>query len=402
MKEKYFQENKWWVSPYNFFEEVTAEFDIPDRVEIHDSTLRDGEQTPGVVFRKEDKVRIAQMLDEVGVERIEAGMPAVSDEDFQAIKEITKLGLKAKIFTFARALPVDIDKALDCGADGVVIEIPIGYPKLKYQFGWTWEDVLRKSVECINYAREQKMHTLYFPYDTTRAREEDLTNLLTRLMSEAPPDAIGIVDTMGCALPEAIKYMVRKAKKLTGLPVEIHTHNDFGMGVATELAAVTAGASVVHSCISGLGERTGNAALEELMVGLHLLLGIETPYKFDRIVSMCKLAEEISGVKPATNKPIIGSGNYTRESGIGVDLIMKTPLAMFATAPQFFGRSGQVVLGKKSGKASITYTLEKLGVRNVSDETVTELLKEVKAKGAEKGSLLTLDDFKEILNRHVK
>lgn len=402
MKEKYFQENKWWVSPYNFFEEVTAEFDIPDRVEIHDSTLRDGEQTPGVVFRKEDKVRIAQMLDEVGVERIEAGMPAVSDEDFQAIKEITKLGLKAKIFTFARALPVDIDKALDCGADGVVIEIPIGYPKLKYQFGWTWEDVLRKSVECINYAREQKMHTLYFPYDTTRAREEDLTNLLTRLMSEAPPDAIGIVDTMGCALPEAIKYMVRKAKKLTGLPVEIHTHNDFGMGVATELAAVTAGASVVHSCISGLGERTGNAALEELMVGLHLLLGIETPYKFDRVVSMCKLAEEISGVKPATNKPIIGSGNYTRESGIGVDLIMKTPLAMFATAPQFFGRSGQVVLGKKSGKASITYTLEKLGVRNVSDETVTELLKEVKAKGAEKGSLLTLDDFKEILNRHVK
>ncbi len=156
MKEKYFQENKWWVSPYNFFEEVTAEFDIPDRVEIHDSTLRDGEQTPGVVFRKEDKVRIAQMLDEVGVERIEAGMPAVSDEDFQAIKEISKLGLKAKIFTFARALPVDIDKAVDCGADGVVIEIPIGYPKLKYQFGWTWEDVLRKSVECINYARDQK------------------------------------------------------------------------------------------------------------------------------------------------------------------------------------------------------------------------------------------------------
>jgi isopropylmalate/homocitrate/citramalate synthase len=402
MKEKYFQENKWWVSPYNFSEEVTAEFDIPDRVEIHDATLRDGEQTPGIVFRKEDKIRIAQMLDEVGVERIEAGMPAVSDEDFQAIKEITKLGLKAKIFAFARALPVDIDKALDCGADGVVIEIPIGYPKLKYQFGWTWEDVLRKSVECINYARDQKMHTLYFPYDTTRAREEDLTNLLTRLMAEAPPDAIGIVDTMGCALPEAIKYMVRKAKKLTGLPVEIHTHNDFGMGVATELAAVTAGASVVHSCISGLGERTGNAALEELMVGLHLLLGVETPYQFDRIVSLCKLVEEISGVKPATNKPIIGTGNYTRESGIGVDLVMKNPLAMFATAPQFFGRSGQVVLGKKSGKASITYTLEKLGVQNLSDKTVMELLKEVKAKGTEKRSLLTLDEFKEILNRHSK
>jgi isopropylmalate/homocitrate/citramalate synthase len=402
MENKYFQENKWWVSPYNFAEEVTDEFSIPEKVEIHDATLRDGEQTPGVVFRKEDKIRIAQMLDEVGVERIEAGMPAVSDEDFQAIKEISKLGLKAKIFTFARALPVDIDKAIDCGADGVVIEIPIGYPKLKYQFGWTWEDVLRKSIDCINYARDKKMHTLFFPYDTTRARDEDLTNLLTHLMSEAPPDAVGVVDTMGCAMPEAIKYMVRKVKKLTGLPVEIHTHNDFGMGVATELAAVTAGASVVHSCINGLGERTGNAALEELMVGLHLLLGIETNYKFDRILSMCKLAEELSGVTPATNKPVIGIGNYTRESGIGVDLVMKTPLAMFATAPQFFGREGEVVLGKKSGKASVTYMLEKLGVKNVGDETVTEILKDVKAMGTEKRSLLTTDEFKDILTRHVK
>ena len=397
MENKYLQENKWWVSPYNFVDEVTDSFDLPQKVEIHDATLRDGEQTPGVVFRKEDKIRIAQKLDEVGIERIEAGMPAVSEEDFQAIKEISKLGLKAKIFTFARALPIDIDKAIDCGADGVVIEIPIGYPKLKFQFDWTWEDVLRKSVDCISYAKEKKMHTLYFPYDTTRAREEDLTNLLTRIMTDAPPDAIGIVDTMGCALPEAIKYMVRKVKKLTGLPIEIHTHNDFGMGVATELAAVTAGAEVVHSCINGLGERTGNAALEELMIGLQMLLGQETNYKFDELLSLCKLAEKLSGVKPATNKPVIGVGNYTRESGIGVDLVMKTPLAMFATDPQFFGREGEVVLGKKSGKASITYSLDKLGIQDVSDETVSEILIDVKAKGTEKRALLTLDEFKEIL-----
>ena len=398
MNDKYYQENKYWVSPFNFNEDVTAEFQIPENVEIHDATLRDGEQTPGVVFRKEDKIRIAQMLDEVGVERIEAGMPAVSDEDFKAIKEISKLGLKAKIFTFARALRVDIDKAVDCGADGVVIEVPIGYPKLKYQFGWTWEDVLRKSIDCINYAREKNLHTLFFPYDTTRAREEDLTNLLTSLMSEAPPDSVGIVDTMGCASPEAIKYLVRKVKGLTNLPIEIHTHNDFGMGVATELAAVTAGASVVHSCIGGLGERTGNAALEELMVGMHMLLGIETDYKFDKIVSMCKLVEELSGVKPANNKPIIGKSNYTRESGIGVDLVMKEPLSMFATDPQFFGRSGEVVLGKKSGKASITYTLEKLGVDNYTDEEVAKILAGVKTAGIQKRSLLTLEEFKEIAN----
>ncbi len=397
MENKYFKENKWWVSPYNFNDEVTAELDLPAKVEIHDATLRDGEQTPGVVFRKEDKIRIAQKLDEVGVERIEAGMPAVSKEDFQAIKEISQLGLKAKIFTFARALPIDIDMAIDCGADGVVIEVPIGYPKLKHQFGWTWEDVLRKSVECITYARKKGMHTLYFPYDTTRAREEDLTNLLTRLMVEAPPDSIGIVDTMGCALPEAIKYLVWKVKELTSLPVEIHTHNDFGMGVATELAAVTAGAEVVHSCINGLGERTGNAALEELMIGLHMLLGIETNYDFKELLSLCKLVEEISGVTPATNKPVTGIGNYTRESGIGVDLVMKTPLAMFATDPQFFGRSGEVVLGKKSGKASITYTLAELGITNYDDAVVSGILGKVKEAGAKKRALLTKEEFKDII-----
>jgi len=399
MKDRFFKDDSWWVSPYNFADEVREGFDLPPKVEIHDATLRDGEQTPGVVFRKEDKIEIARMLDHVGIERIEAGMPAVSQEDFEAITAIGKLGLKAKIYTFARAMTVDIDKAVDCGAHGVVIEIPIGYPKLKYQFGWTWEDVLRKSVDCINYAKKKDLHTVYFPYDTTRARDEDLTQLLSRVMQDAPPDSIGVVDTMGCALPDAIKHMVRKVKKLTGLPVEIHTHNDFGMAVATELAAVTAGAEVVHSCINGLGERTGNAALEELMAGLHILFGYETGYKFDQILALSALARNLSGIAPARNKPVVGVGNYVRESGIGIDLVMKTPLAMFGTAPRFFGREGEVVLGKKSGKASIGYMLAKMGIDGVGDEKIAEILQEVKAKGTEKRSLLTPDEFKAIVDR---
>jgi isopropylmalate/homocitrate/citramalate synthase len=401
MENRHVDEEKWWVSPYNFVDEVRGGLDLPEKVEIHDATLRDGEQTPGVVFRKDDKVRIAQKLDEVGVERIEAGMPAVSDEDFAAIKEITRLGLRAKIYAFARAMTVDIDKAVECGAHGVVIEIPIGYPKLKYQFKWTWEDVLRKSIDCINYAKKRNLHTVYFPYDTTRSREEDLTNLLTRLMDVAPPDAIGVVDTMGCALPEAIKYLVRKVKKLTGLPVEIHTHNDFGMGVATELAAVAAGAEVVHSCVNGLGERTGNAALEELMVGLHILLGMKTRYRFDKLIELSELVSSLSGMKLANNKPVVGTGNFIRESGIGIDLVMTKPLAMFGTAPRLTGREAEIVLGKKSGKASITYTLEKLGIKNVSDESITEILKAVKDKGTEKKGLLSPDEFQEIIKRKL-
>ncbi len=401
MENRHIQEEMWWVSPYNFVDEVRGGLDLPEKVEIHDATLRDGEQTPGVVFRKDDKVRIAQKLDEVGVERIEAGMPAVSDEDFAAIKEITRLGLKAKIYAFARAMTVDIDKAVECGAHGVVIEIPIGYPKLKYQFKWTWEDVLRKSVDCINYARKRNLHTVYFPYDTTRSREEDLTNLLTRLMNDAPPDSIGVIDTMGCALPEAVKYLVRKVKKLTGIPVEIHTHNDFGMGVATELAAVAAGAEVVHSCVNGLGERTGNAAMEELMVGLHILLGMKTRYRFDKLIELSDLVSSLSKVKLASNKPVVGKGNYIRESGIGIDLVMTKPLAMFGTAPRLTGREAEIVLGKKSGKASITYTLEKLGMKNVSDESVTEILKEVKEKGTKKKGLLNPDEIQEIIKRKL-
>lgn len=402
MGPKYWEENKWWVSPYNFIDEVRGGLNLPPKVEIHDATLRDGEQTPGVVFRKEHKVEIAKMLDEVGVERIEAGMPAVSEEDFEAIQEISRLGLKAKIYAFARAATIDIDKAIDCGADGVVVEIPIGYPKLKYQFGWTWEDVVRKSTDCIQYAKRKNLRVVYFPYDTTRARDEDLTNVLARIMVDSPPDSIGVVDTMGCALPEAIKYLVRKIKALTNLPVEIHTHNDFGMGVATELAAVTAGAEVVHGCVSGLGERTGNAALEELMVCLHILLGYETKYKLERVGELCALVRDLSGVRPANNKPVIGEGNYTRESGIGVDLVMKNPLAMFATAPQIFGREGKVVLGKKSGKASIVYVLEKLGIHNAGEEAIGEILKEVKRRGTEKRALLSMDEFWEIVSRRFK
>lgn len=231
MREKHHEDGKWWVSPYNFVPEVRKELDLPDKVEIHDATLRDGEQTPGVVFSIDDKVAIANKLSEIGVERIEAGMPAVSPQDAEAIKQITKLGLSSRIYTFARAMKADIDMALECGAQGVIIEVPIGYPKLKTQFGWTWEDVLKRSAPVINYAKENGLHAVFFPYDTTRARPEDLENLCKGIMNESPPDSIGIVDTMGCATPEAVKYMVRWVKRMTGLPIEIHTHNDFGMAL---------------------------------------------------------------------------------------------------------------------------------------------------------------------------
>ncbi len=393
MRENYFEDGKWWVSPYNFQPEVRDTLLLPPKVEIHDATLRDGEQTPGVVFSVDDKIRIATKLNEVGVDRIEAGMPAVSPQDAEAIREISKLGLKSRIFTFARAMKQDIDMALECGADGVIIEVPIGYPKLVTQFGWTWEDVFRKSRDVINYAKEQGLYTVFFPYDTTRARPDDLENLCKGIMNESPPDSIGIVDTMGCATPEAVKYMVRWVKDMTGLPIEIHTHNDFGMGVATELAAVAAGAEVVHSCANGLGERTGNAAMEELMLGLHLLYGYDTPYKLDKLPELGALISELSNIPVARNKPVLGHGNFIRESGIGIQYVMHDPLVMFGTHPALTGRTGEVVLGKKSGKASITYKMSELGLGDISDDQNAELLAQVKKMGIEKRDFLSDEEF---------
>jgi isopropylmalate/homocitrate/citramalate synthase len=398
MIDQYYRENQWWVSSYNFLPGVRSKFNLPERVTIHDATLRDGEQTPGVVFSVADKIAIAEKLDEIGVDRIEAGMPVVSAEDFQAIKEISRLGLKSRIYAFVRAMNADIDKAVECGCHGVIIEIPIGYPKLKYQFHWTWEDVLRKSVGVINYAKSRGLYAVYFPYDTTRAREEDLRNLLSRIMQDAPPDSIGLVDTMGCALPEAIKYLVRLIKSLTNLPVEVHTHNDFGMAVATELAGVEAGAECVHSCANGLGERTGNAALEELIVALHVLYGYETQYDLGKLPELGELVRRLSKQGFAVNKPILGERNFTREAGIGVDLVVKEPLAMFGTHPALTGRRGEVVLGKKSGKASIAYHLEQMGIRDADDGATAEMLRRVKEKGIEKRGLVSPEEFREIVD----
>lgn len=395
----FYKENKWWTSLYNDEPEVIGMAVPKQKVTIHDATLRDGEQTPGVVFSIADKLAIAEKLIDSGVTRIEAGMPAVSMSDFEAVRQISTAFPEAQVFAFARAMHKDIDMARDAGAKGVVIEVPIGYPKLKYQFKWTWETVLEKCVDTINYSRSQGLYTVLFPYDTTRARPDDLENLIKGVMRDAPPDSIGLVDTMGCALPQTIAYLVRKMKTLTGgLPVEVHSHNDFGLAVASELAGIAAGADVVHACVNGLGERTGNAALEELVLGMTVLLGMESHYDMVKMLELCRLVEKLSGVPIPANKPFSGARNYTRESGIGVDLVVKQPLAMFATDPEYFGRSGDIVLGKKSGKASITYFLDRMGIE-ATDEQIRDMLEQVKSLGEKKKGLLTAEEFETIVDR---
>jgi len=202
----------WWISEYNFADEIRKGFDFADKIGIHDCTLQDGEQTSGVVLRKDEKIEIARMLDEVGVTRIEAGMPAVSKEDADAITEIAKAGLNAKIVVFSRAMTADIDRAVDCGVDGVIIEVPSGYPKLEYQFKWSEEQVIDKSVAALAYAKEKGLETIFFPHDTTRAKIPFLERLLGEVTRQANPDSTVVVDTTGSALPSGVKYLVEKVR----------------------------------------------------------------------------------------------------------------------------------------------------------------------------------------------
>lgn len=400
MDTRLWKNENYWVSGYNFDPETVAGHHISDNLKIHDATLRDGEQTPGVVLRKEEKVRIAQLLDEAGVQRIEAGMPAVSDEDKLAIAEIKRRGLKAEIFGFVRALESDLILCKECGVDGIVLEVPIGRPKLELQFKWDIRRVIDSSVASIRKARELGLKVIYFPYDTTRADEDDLDLLLDSLRGDARPDAIGLVDTMGCALPGAVATMMRYIRERTGgLPIEIHTHNDFGLAVASTLQAVLCGADTVHCCVNGLGERTGNCSLEEIVCVIQILLGKDLGIDLSKLQGLSDYVAEKSGIPVMRNKPIVGKDIFARESGIGADTLFSAPLAMFALNPAFLGKQPRLILGKKSGMLSIGKKLELLGV-TLDDDRKRALLGDVKALGIQKERALTDEEFLALLRNY--
>jgi isopropylmalate/homocitrate/citramalate synthase len=383
----------WWTSPFNFLPEVRGGMQLPARVAFHDVTLRDGEQTPGVVFRKDDKKHIATLLDEAGLDRIEVAMPAVSREDAEAVAEVARLGLRADIYAFCRATAADIDVAADCGAGGVVIEVPAGVPRLRHQFpDWTADTVAAKSVAAIRHARARGLSVVFFLMDLSRAEIDFVDRLLTRVAEDAPPDSIAVVDTSGCLLPQATDWLVRHVRRSTGLPVEIHTHTDLGLGVANALAAVAAGASVVHASVLGLGERTGNAPLEEVATAVHTLYACETGIALARLTELSEAVSGLAGFPRARNKPVTGTRTFVRESGMGIELIHKEPLALFCIDPQLVGQRAGFVLGKKSGMGSIALKLEELGL-DATEAQRRKLLEGVKELGTKKRDLVTDDEF---------
>ena len=398
--------DKWFISPWNYLPEVTKNYGFPANIKIHDVTLRDGEQQTAVVFRREEKVAIAKKLDSLGVHRIEAGMPAVSPQDKAAIADIAALGLKAEIFGFSRCIPTEVKVVKDCGCKGIVIEIPASDHMIQNAYGWPIERAMKASIETTKAAKEAGLYTVFFTIDATRTELNRFLDIVEQVATEGHMDALTIADTVGGTAPEAVGHVVKKVIQRLKKPVEIHGHQDFGLGVANTIAALSAGASVAHTTITGLGERAGNVPMEDVVLALRCLYGKDLGIKTEQFVDVSRFVMDLARVTQPPNRPIVGDKLYEVESGIIAGWIRlarkEHPLEYVPFAPELVGQKPvNIVLGKNSGPPSIDEWAEKTGIK-ITDEERMALLLAVKAKSFEKKDLLTADEFKEIVARVIK
>ncbi len=393
--------DKYFVSPLNYLPEVTREYKLPPRVKIHDITLRDGEQEVGVALRQDEKVAIAEALAEAGVHRIEAGMPAVSKQDENAIREMVKRNLGPEIFAFCRCILDDVRLAADCGVSGVVVEIPSSEHVIQYGYQWPLSKAIDASVKATSLAHELGLYTVFFTIDATRADFNWLMEIINRVATEGHMDALTLVDTMGVAAVPAIRYYVRTMKQQVPKPLEAHFHNDFGLANANSLAAVEEGAEVIHSTVLGLGERAGQAATEQIALALELLYGIKTGIRLDRLHHLTQVVQKYTGHVTPINQPVAGSGIYQLESGIPANWWLKCkdehPTEVFPILPSLIGhRDVEVVLGKGSGTDSVALWLRNLGFAVPGPERLLELTMLVKERAMAKHGLVTESEFREM------
>ena len=399
---KKWQSDKWFVSPWNYAEEVISSINFPKQIEIHDVTLRDGEQQAGVVFTRDDKVRIAEKLAELGVHRIEAGMPAVSKEDAAAIRDIVNRNLGPKIFAFSRCMVEDVKRALDCGVDGIVVEIPSSEHIIQNAYRWPLQKAIDLSIEATLFAKENGLYTVFFPIDASRADVNWVIELIEKVATQGHMDALALVDTFGGLSPHAIPYFVTKIKEKIKKPLETHFHDDFGFGAANTLLALACGAEVMHTTVTALGERAGNAPYEEVVIALLTMYGIDLGIKYEKIYETSQLVRQLAKVPVQPNRAIVGDMIFKVESGIistwFKNCINTIPVELFPFHWALVGQPpAEVVLGKNSGIDSVAMELEKLG-KQVPEEKLRLILDVVKEKAFAKKGLITREEFEQLVN----
>ncbi|MDR1044675.1 MAG: homocitrate synthase [Candidatus Adiutrix sp.] len=394
-----------WTSPLNFMSEVKDLY--PPKVDIYDVTLRDGEQTPGVIWKEDERVRLAEALAELGLRRLEVGMPVVNASIPRAIKKILSLNLPVELMTLCRTKEEDIDLSLDLGLKAVVVEHPINPWICRHSNGLDTPALLDRLIGSVAYAKEKGLYVNFFGWDAFRCELSYIQNIFGEVVRQARPDAVTVTDTFGVALPEAVKMTIRKIREVVDVPVEFHGHNEFGFGVGASLAAVEGGASCLHSAVNGLGERTGNVATEEIAMALQLLAGVETGLDMSRLSAVSRLCSEISKVPVPAKKPIVGPNLSKVESGLVTDVIYKflkmgIPTGMSPFAPAMVGGDPvEFVIGKGSGKANINFYLEKHGVNpdEVTKDQMGDILEAVKSESYVRKASLSEKDLMAICSR---
>jgi isopropylmalate/homocitrate/citramalate synthase len=399
--------DKWFVSPWNYEPEVVKQFKFPPAkdIKIHDISLRDGEQQAGIVYSLEDKVKIAKALAGAGVHRIEAGMPAVSKVDEAAIKEIVQLNLGPDIFAFSRCIASDVKLAKECGVKGIVVEIPSSEHIIKHAYGWELQKAIDLSIEATLLAKDLGLYTVWFPIDASRADMGWFLDLIEKISTEGHLDALAVVDTFGGISPHAIPNLIKNIKKRVKKPLEPHFHDDFGMGVANTLMALACGCTVAHTTVTGIGERAGNAAMEELVLALLTMYGIDIGIKTEKFCALSKLVRELSRTQIPSNRPIVGETLLNVESGIVASWVRRcraeNPLELGPFVPSLVGQQPiDLVMGKSSGVDSVAEWLEKMGV-DASQEQREAIVLKVKDFSIKKKGLLTQEEFKKIYNSVV-
>jgi len=348
------------------------------QVRVLDTTLRDGEQTPGVSLTPEEKLRIALKIDALGADIIEAGSAITSEGEREGIRKITSEGLRAEICSFARAVREDIDAAVSCDVDSVHLVVPTSDLHLEHKLRKTREEVLEQAVDSTEYAADHGILVELSAEDSTRSDMEFLRTIF-REGIDAGAERICACDTVGILTPERSYEFYRELSDL-GAPLSVHCHNDFGLAVANSLAGLRAGASEVHATINGIGERAGNAALEEVVVALKSLYDVDTGINIEMLYETSRMVARMTGVYLQPNKAIVGENAFAHESGIHADGVLKKAETYEPITPEMVGHRRRFVMGKHIGTHALRKRLDELGMK-VSDDKLMEIFRRVKTLG---------------------
>jgi isopropylmalate/homocitrate/citramalate synthase len=388
--------SKIWVSELNARPEIRSGFPR-STVRFYDTTLRDGEQTVGVVLSPQQKLEIARKLDELGISRIEAGFPRVSADDAEAIQLMLKANLKAELWGFSRAVKADVEELVRLGLHACTIEAPTSDIKLR-AFGITAREILTRVKDAVSFAAKNEIRVAFFAVDATRSQLEFLKNVYLAAL-EAGAAEIVVVDTVGACGPEAVEFLVRQACEWVGpkIPVHFHGHNDFGMATACAIAGVRAGAAWIQGTINGMGERAGNADIGEIALALECLYGVPVALDLGKVREVSELVRKASGYAMEPWKPLVGENLFMRESG-AVASQFHIPEAIEPYSSELVHAKRRIVLGKKSGLDSIDLKAKELGL-TISTEQRAAVLAAVKKRAIEKRGLVTDPEFREMVKR---